>query len=331
MSAALPRILGTGYALPAKIRTNDDPIFEWLHRHPPAHNPFQGYVERRVLDDGEDLIDLMLPAAQNALAAAGVTPGNIQMLLGSASLGRYWNPNDLSLLHQRLGLPESTWVVALNNEFANFAAGLFFADAMARAGRIQNALIVAAGNWTRHVDYTTAQSASAGDGAGAAVLGMSSDAHQFAVIGQETIAETRYFGSMFMLGYEERRQGRTFRTDPVFQITPEGLKGFADFGMKTAPGAVNRLLQRYGIAPSAIGLIGHQASQTLYDAWVQAIGIQPGQTIQTLEKFANMTVANHAVNLAYAASQGPIPYSYVVLLSLGPDMLANALLLGRGA
>jgi 3-oxoacyl-[acyl-carrier-protein] synthase III len=329
MSSTLPRILGAGYTVPAGIRTNNDPVFDWLIHHPPPHDPFQGYVERRVLDERETLMDIMVPAARNALDAAGLSAGKVDLLLGCGSVSTYWNPNDLTLLHQRLGLPRSTQVVALNNEFSNFAASLYFADGLLRAGRIGNALIVAGGNWTRHVDYKTPQAASAADGAGAAVMGMSADPTQFAVIDTQTITESQYFGSMFMLGSQEVCDGRPVWTNPVFQITPEGMAGFSAFGAQTAPRAVIQLLQRHGIAPAWIGLIAHQASQTLYDAWTQAIGVQARQLLQTIRQFANMTVANNAVNLAYASVQGPIPYQYLVMLSLGPDMHANALLLAR--
>lgn len=329
MSATLPRILGAGYAVPAKIRKNDDPVFDWLIHHPPPNDPFRGYDERRVLDEGETLTDIMVPAAQSALDAAELSARNVEMLLGCASVGKYWNPNDLTLLHQRLGLPRSAWVVPLNNEFSNFAASLYFADGLMRAGRIGNALIVTGGNWTRYVDYQTPQAASAADGAGAAVMGMSANSRQFAVIDRETITESWYFGSMFMLGKREVCDGQNVWTDPVFQITPQGFAGFSAFGAQTAPEAVLRLIQRHDIAPARIGLIAHQASQSLYDAWMTAIGIQPRQLLQTIRQFANMTVANPAVNLAYAAAQGPIPYDYLVLLSLGPDMHANALLLAR--
>jgi 3-oxoacyl-[acyl-carrier-protein] synthase-3 len=328
--STLPRILGAGYAVPAKIRNNDDPVFEWLIQHPPPNNPFEGYMERRVLDAGEQLIELLVPAARNAMAAATVSTDAVDMLLGYSSVGSYWNPNDLSLLHHKLALPARTWVLALNNEFSNFAAGLYFADALIRAGRIGIALIVVGGNWTRYVDYHTPQAASAGDGAGAVVMGLSADPAQFLLIDQETITQSQYFGSMFMLGYREEDHGDRLWTDPVFQITEEGLKGFSAFGARTAPSAVVRLLQRHSIPAGRIGLIAHQASQKLYDAWLPTIGIQPYQLIQTIRQFANMTVASNAVNLAYASASGSIPFEYLVMLSLGPDMHANALLFGRG-
>jgi 3-oxoacyl-[acyl-carrier-protein] synthase III len=330
MRSVIPRILGTGYAVPPKIRTNDDPIFDWLKRHPPPNNPFQGYDKRHVLSKGETLTSIMVAAARNALKGAGVSPGDVDLLVGCASLSPYGTPNELSLVHRKLGLSESAWVVALNNEFSNFNAGLCFADGLIRAGRIKNALVAVGCNWTRHVSYRTVQSVSAADGAGAAVMGLSSDRDLYALIDQETITQTQYYGSMFMQGVERRYRGRPLWTDPFFQITPEGLKGFGAFGAQTAPNAVIGILERRRIPASAIGLIAHQASSTLYAAWVKAIGLKSSQLLQTIRQFANMTLANNAVNLAYAGMRRRIPFDSLVLLSLGPDMHANALLLSRG-
>ena len=71
-----PRVAlaGVGYAVPPGIRTNDDPIFDWLKAHQTAgQDLFQGYKERRVLagDDGPSdlprtVVDLMVTAANGS-------------------------------------------------------------------------------------------------------------------------------------------------------------------------------------------------------------------------------------------------------------------------
>ena len=85
------------------------------------------------------------------------------MLLGLCVGESVGDPNELSHLHQMLGMPQSTYVVPLNNEFSNFNAGLLFADAFIQAGRAKNILVVIGGNWTQHVNYHTVQSVSAAD------------------------------------------------------------------------------------------------------------------------------------------------------------------------
>jgi 3-oxoacyl-[acyl-carrier-protein] synthase III len=333
MSEQQPRILGLGYSVPPNLRTNDDPIFDWLKSHvPQGSNPFQGYVTRVVLGPGEDLMTMMVPAALNALADARLEPSDIDMLLGYASVSPYGCPNELSHLHQMLGLPRSCYVVPLNCEFSNFNAGLLFADAMIRAGRAKNVLIVVGGNWTHHVDYHTVQSISAADGAGAAVVGLSPDATQWQVAGQNAVTDTSYFGSMFLRGqgYEQVPPvggHETLWSDPFFQITAAGMKGFGAFGGQLATAAVTELLERHNLGPGTWSLVAHQASSVLFQMWESVL--KPAQLISTIENFANMTVANIPVNLAWATANQPITQNSLVLFALGPDMHAHALLLQR--
>lgn len=328
-----PRLIGLGYAVPPGRRTNDDPIFDWLKAHvPPASNPFQGYKTRAVLAPGEDLMTMMVPAALNALADAHLQPSDIDLLLGFASISPYNTPNELSLLHRQLGLPERTWIIPLNCEFSNFNAGLVMADALIRAGRARNILVAVGGNWTRHVDYHTVQSISAADGAGAAIVGLSSDSTRWQVIDQHTVTMTRFYGSMFMQGqaYSQTppRDGhQRLWSDSFFQITAEGMEAFGSFGGRIAPTAVTELLARHQIPASSVTLIAHQASTVLFELWQSVL--QPAQMIETIEEFANMTIANIPVNLAWSVANDPISQSHLVLFALAPDMHANAVLLTR--
>ncbi len=333
MNDLQPRITGLGYFVPPNLRTNDDPIFDWLNAHPPpGGNPFQGYTTRVVLGPGEDLMTMMVPAALNALEAANLKASDVDMLLGYASVSPYADPNEMSHLHRMLQLPKRTYVVPLNNEFSNFNAGLLFADALIRAGRAKNILVVVGGNWTRHVDYHTVQSVSAADGAGAAVVSLSSDATQWQVIDQNTVTDTSYFGSMYMQGqrYEQHPPldgHQALWSEPFFQITPTGMQGFGKFGGQIAPQAVVDLLTRNHVPASQVTLIAHQASTVLFTMWQNYI--QPAQQIQTIQQFANMTVANIPVNLAWSVANDPITQNNLVLFALSPDMHANALLLRR--
>jgi 3-oxoacyl-[acyl-carrier-protein] synthase-3 len=332
MNGLQPRIIGVGYSVPPNLRTNDDPIFDWLKSHIPEGNPFQGYKTRVVLGPGEDLMTIMVPAALNALQDANLKAADVDMLLGYASVSPYTTPNELSHLHQMLHLPQHTYVVPLNNEFSNFNAGLLFADALIQAGRAKNILVAVGGDWTRHVDYHTVQSVSAADGAGAAVVGLSSDPTQWRVVDHNTVTMTSYFGSMYMQGrkYPEQppKDGHEWlRSEPFYQITAEGMQGFAEFGGKIAPTAVTGLLARHNIPASSVTLIAYQASSVLFEMWQKVL--QPKQMIETIENFANLTLASVAVNLAWSVANKPITENNLVLFALSPDMHANALLLQR--
>lgn len=329
MASSAPRILGTGFWVPSQVRTNDDPIFDWIKQNNPNGMAlFTGYDQRRVLAPGEDLMTIMVPAAQGAMEDAGIAPDQIDLLLGYGSVGEFQSPNDLSLLNARLGLRANCWTIAMNNEFSNFNAALFFADALIRAGRIRHALVCVGCNWTRHVDYHTAQSVSAADGAAAAVLGNGGTEAQWEVVDYETINDFSYYNSMFMKGEPAQDvQGTPTWTEPVFQITPRGISGFKQFGEEATPKAALAVMARHGLKGSDIALVSHQASSVLLEQWQSAI--QPAEYFNTIAEYANVTLANVPLNLACGTSRNAFTKHWLILLSVGADMHANALLLHR--
>lgn len=333
MNKLAPRILSLGYQVPANVRTNCDSIFDWLKAHPRPRDPFYGFDQRRVLGEGEDLMTIMIPASLKAINAAKLHPADIDILLGCGSVSPYGDPNELCRLHQQLHLPSRAWTVPLNNEFSNFNAGLLLADSLIRAGRARNVLVTVGGNWSRHVDYHTVQAVSAADGAGSAVVGLMNHSG-WEVIDHETITRSEYFGTMYMEGdrYPQlsRCDGHSWLwSDPYFHITFAGFQGLEEFGVKEPPAAVKTLLSRNNLCSNEVTLIAHQATQKLLDAWKEAI--RPAKMIHTIKKFANMTVANLPVNFAWAAENNEIAQENLVLLGLGPDMHANALLLRQTA
>ncbi len=339
MNRKIPRIIGTGWKVPDKIRLNDDPIFEWLREHVPnANQLFSGYDKRHVLSEGEELIDIMLPAAQMALSSAGRSPEDIDILIGRGSVSAYYQPNMLLQLHQKLGLSERVWVIPVGDDYSNYGSSIMLADSMVRAGHAENVLICLGGNWTRNVDYHTPQSISAADGAGAAVVAMSNDPSHWHMVDQCTVTDSSYYGSMFTNGEAltadpplkgKYRSYSTVYSPHFFQITEKGKVGFKAFGEVEALTSVTRLLERNCLTPADISFMPHQTSAVLIDYWVDHLHPAPGQVLSKLKEFANTTVAAHALNFAWFDEHGPIEKDFIVMLALGPGMHANAMMVRR--
>lgn len=332
-------IIGMAHRVPAAIRTNDDPLFDWIRKnHPDGQKLFTGYDKRHVLAEGETVLDILAPAAHEAMADAGLEIGQIDIIIGCVSPNTYFVPPDLFALARDLKAGERTLTIPLANDFNNFNVGVTLADAMVRAGRARNILVAIGGGWTRAMDYRTPQAVSAADGAAAAVVGMAAPGRLpiWRLIDTEVIAQEQNFGDMFLIG--DRRLvppgpgiGNASDPDPetedwtgpYYHVTASGLKHFSTFGGQTALLAASRLLQRQDISATDVTLTGHQASQTLVDIWQQTL--KPGATFFTLAELANMTVANIPVNLSLM--RGKVSTPWVVALGLAGDMHAHAMLL----
>jgi 3-oxoacyl-[acyl-carrier-protein] synthase-3 len=263
----------------------------------------------------------MVQAARAALQNAGTPVGDVDLLLGYGSVAEYISPNVLAQVHAELGLPAGTPALPFADDFTNFNSALVAADALIRAGTVRTALIVCGDNWTEFVDYDTQQAISAGDGAGAAVVAPATSDRQFGLVDREHITAGQDYGAMFMA---PDAAGSAW-TAPYIHITDAGLADFVAFGVRTAPTLVSMLMERNGLQPSEVTLICHQASQTLIDAWQQTLG--PVKILTTLPDYANIVLA--AIPVTLAALGPKITTDHLVLLGLGVQLQASALLLSR--
>jgi 3-oxoacyl-[acyl-carrier-protein] synthase-3 len=332
MSDQHTAIVGLGYALPAKIRANDDKIFNWLRDHqPPGSDLFQGLHYRRVMEPPEMLVDLMVEASSNALAEANILANDVDLLIGYASISKFNAPNGLLEIHHKMNLPEACRCIAVNTEYTNFLDAMKLANDMIQVGTVKNALVVVGNNWTGHMDYHEAVSIAAGDGAGAAVVGPTSDPARFRLIDWENRTESKYYGAFQMAprvatGSDPEADYGNFTT-PLMKLDGTfGEDAFKNFGMKVPINVVNDLVARNGLKSSDITLIAHQVSSKVAKAWQDKI--QAGKYISTLEELADMVSSSQAVNLAKC--YGDIETDYLVLMGVGMGMHATAMLYQRG-
>jgi len=330
MKAKTAAIIATGSCLPDTIRRNDDPIFDYLNNNPGTANLglFEGYDTRRGLAPGEQLADLMVSAAKSALQRAALTAADIDLLIGYATVSTWEMPNDLFTVAIELGLPSTTAIIPINNEYSNFNQSVVIADALISTGRATRALVVVGTNWTGHIDYKTPAAISIGDGAGAAVVAMSGDPALFRVRDVATDADPQYMGGMYVSADPTQPPivPPTFG-GPVFHLTPTGIEAFKNWGPAEPPRLVQQVLSRNGLSASDIAFIPHQTSTVLNQAWQEAL--QPAVFVQTLAKYGNMTAANIPVNFDVCAAE--ITTSHVALVGLGPEPSCNVVLLERAA
>lgn len=332
-------MLGVGYAVPDLIRGNDDPVFDWLRTHQaPDRDIFSGLSQRRVLARPQDVVELMANAARRALDDADQQPQDVDLLFGSASVSRWDAPNGLAAVHAALGLSSRCRVIALDAEYTSFHDGMKLAHDLVSVGTARCALVASGCNWTHHVDYHEAVALAASDGAGAAVVGRTSDPAKFRLLDWENETRTEWLGAFRMAPRPLYAAGDAMPRDtglpdaglysvPLMKLDDvRGAEAVKQFGIPGAIAVVQRLLARHGLDAGDVALVPHQTSKFVQDAW--AAGIQPGQYISTLAAFGDMVSASVPVNLAKC--QPEITKNRLVLLGIGMEMRATALLYARG-
>ena len=164
------RILGLGDYRPRRRVTNDelaqvmDTNDEWIQSR-------VGIAERRWASDDETLVEMAVAAGGKALAASGLAPAEVDLVvLASASL-RAPIPGIGPQVAHRLGIPRPG-AFDLNAGCAGFCYALGVANDAIRTGEARNVLVVGVERLTDVTDTTDRTTAVIfADGAGAAVLG----------------------------------------------------------------------------------------------------------------------------------------------------------------
>ena len=163
------RITAVGHYQPAKVLTNEDlagmvdTSDEWIRSR-------VGIRTRRIAGPDEPVDELAAHAAAKALATAGLTPGDVDLVLVATSTAIDRSPNMAARVAARLGIP-SPAAMDINVVCAGFTHALATADHTVRAGAATRALVIGADKMSDVADWTDRTTCVlVGDGAGAAVV-----------------------------------------------------------------------------------------------------------------------------------------------------------------
>jgi 3-oxoacyl-[acyl-carrier-protein] synthase-3 len=297
------RILGLGAYRPRRRVTNDElaqvmeTSVEWIQSR-------VGIAERRWAAEDETLGEMSAAAGGKALAASGLAPDDVDMvILASASL-RAPIPGIGPEVAHRLGIPRPG-AFDLNAGCAGFCYSLGLASAAIRSGDARNALVVGVERLTDVTDLTDRSTAVIfADGAGAAVIGASdepgigpvawgSDGDQHTAI---AIPEGR--STMTMAGQAVYRWATTKLTETLVEA-----------------------MEKAGVTPEDIDVFApHQANLRIVEAMAKRLG------------FGEKTVIARDIVQAGNTSAASIPLALTALLESGEAKSGDlALVLGYGA
>src|SRR5690606_27413614 len=163
------RITAVGHYQPARVLTNED-LAGMVDTSDAWITSRVGIRTRHVAGPDEPVDELAAHAAAKALAAAGRTPAEIDLVLVATSTAIDRSPNMAARVAARLGMPGPA-VMDINVVCAGFTHALATADHAVRAGGASRVLVVGADKMSDVADWTDRSTCVlVGDGAGAAVV-----------------------------------------------------------------------------------------------------------------------------------------------------------------
>lgn len=307
------KIIGLGMYVPPKTLTNEDlekmvdTSDEWIMER-------TGIKLRRIAEPRSACSDLCLEASRRALADAGVSPSEIDIIVVGTCTPDMPLPSTACFLQHKIGAGRA-FALDLNAACSGFLYALSTADAMIRAGRGKKALVVGGEILSSVTDFTDRNTCILfGDGAGAVVLSECPD-------GEGVLSCHLYSdGNLWELIYAPGC-GTVNPCGP--EIVENRMHAIRLAGNEVFKQAVTRMaevsleaLQKNGVSVSDINLlVPHQANMRIINAVGKRLGVPGEKVFVNLERFGNTSSASVPIALTEAREQGRLAKGDLVLLT----------------
>jgi 3-oxoacyl-[acyl-carrier-protein] synthase-3 len=303
--APFARITGTGSYLPARCLTNRDlaalvdTTDEWIVAR-------TGIRQRHIAADGEFTSDLALHACRAALAAAGRTSADVDLIIVATSTPDMVCPSSACLLQAKLGVARGA-AFDVQAVCAGFVYGLATADLFVRAGQFRCALVVGAEVFSRILDWKDRSTCVLfGDGAGAVVLEASP---QPGILSSHLHADGRYAGILNTPGHVA---GGAIQGDPTLKMDGGAVFKLA---VRVLEDSAREALAANGLGVSDVdAYIAHQANVRIISHVAKKLGISDARCIVTVDRHANTSAASIPLALDVAVRDGRVRPGHTVLL-----------------
>ena len=302
-------IQGCGSYLPSRVVTNADLASridtsdEWIRER-------TGIAQRHIAADGELTSDLAVAACRQALTDAGMSVGDIDLIVCATSTPDQTFPATATRVQAQLGMTRGA-AFDIQAVCSGFVYALSVADNFIRCGQATNALVVGAETFSRILDWNDRGTCVLfGDGAGAVVLKAvppDGTSTQRGILSTHIYSDGRHHDALYVDGGPSSTQTAGF-------LRMQGREVFRHAVVKMSE-AIDAALEKNGLQPGDVDwLVPHQANIRIIEAMARRLDLPRERVVVTVDRHANTSAASIPLALAEAKDDGRIKQGDVVLL-----------------
>lgn len=313
MPPAQVRVVGIAAALPERVRTSREVEARIAAESPGVRvrpgiiASRTGIVARRVAAEHEQCSDLAVRAARLALAQAGLTVDDVDLLVFAAASQDLIEPATAHIVQHKLGT--QCQVLDVKNACNSFLNGLQVAEALVTTGAARHALVVTGEICSRAVRWHVRDAEefrrffpgwTMGDAGAAVVLAPAEDGRgirlrQFAARSAHwPLATIPYGGSMHPRG------------DEYAYLHGDG-PALKDAFVAHGPAILGAMLEGAGIGFDDIDhIFVHQVGVGYHTEMLTATGMPPDKVRGSVSEFGNIASATLPVAHALAVADGTV-------------------------
>jgi 3-oxoacyl-[acyl-carrier-protein] synthase-3 len=290
-----------------------------------------GIRERHIAAPGVATSDLGKEAAINAIARAGLTPEDIDLIITGTVTPDMLFPSTTCLIQHKIGAHHA-WGFDLSAACSAFTYALTTASQLVATGAHDHALVVGADVMSSIIDYKDrATCVLFGDGAGAVVVSAAED-ERVAILDFEHEIDGSGGDALFMPGGGSLRPASHETVNQRMHYVKQDGRAVFKFAVRKTEEIANRILERNGLKTTDLDLfVSHQANRRIIESAAEKLGLSPDKMIINIDKFGNTTAATIPLALNDAVCSGRLKKGDLVLLaSVGAGFTVGAVLLRWG-
>ena len=314
-------IAGVGMYVPERILTNDeiagmvDTSDEWIVER-------TGIRERRIAAPDQATSDLAAPAAFEALRIAGISAGEVDLIIVATSTGdTNGYPATAAYVQEKIGAKRAA-AFDVSAVCSGFAYALDVASQYVAAGRYDTVLVIGAETNSRVVDWTDRNTCILfGDGAGAVVL-------RPCVWGEEGVLGSILGadGSGTALLHIPAGGSRLPLTAELIAVHKNAIyqngREVYKFAVEKMGEAALEAITAVGLTPQDVDLlIPHQANIRIIASAAKRMGLPMEKVMVNLDRYGNTSAATIPIALYEAWKTGRIqPGNILVTVGFGAGL-----------
>jgi 3-oxoacyl-[acyl-carrier-protein] synthase-3 len=298
-------ITGTGSALPPGRVTNAD-LEERLDTSDAWIIERTGIRERRIAAPEVKTSDLAVEAALRAMAAAGIGPADIDLVIVATATPDDTFPATATRVQARLGIHQGA-AFDVAAVCSGFVYAITIADALLKTGAHSRALVIGAELFSRLLDWEDRTTAVLfGDGAGAIVLEAQVGTDR-GLMAARLHADGRHGDLLYV-------DGGPGSSGSVGKLRMKGREVFRH-AVGNLSAVTEEVLADAGLSPKDLDwIVPHQANARILEATARKLGLPMERVVMTVGSHANTSAASVPLALDTAVRDGRIRPGQLCLL-----------------
>jgi 3-oxoacyl-[acyl-carrier-protein] synthase-3 len=305
-------ITGIGARVPERVMTNDelstmmDTSDEWIMER-------TGIRERRIAAPEQALSDLALPAAREALEAAGLTAADLDLVIVATVTPDMAFPATAAVIADQLGAKDAA-AYDLSAGCTGFMYAVAQAYGMLAAGLGDKALVIGGDVLSKILDWSDRSTAVLfGDGAGAVVLERVSDG---GFLGFELGADGSGGPQLYLPAGGSRTPATAESVaDRLHFVQMNGREVFK-FATRVLVTSAEAVLAECGRTIEDVDVyVPHQANVRIIDYARNKLGIPEDKVVIDVDRYGNTSSGSIPLALADAKRDGRLQPGRLVLMT----------------